>query len=350
MSVGLAFKDWPELDRQSWQIANADGDLLTGRGPAAGWKSKTRLTARKAYGNYLRFLRDSGRLKAVASVGERLMKENLRDYIMVLRERVCLTTVVTQLSHLSAAIAAMDPAADRGLIKLAISRLNAIVNSSRDKEAKLVSPVVLFDLGLKLMAGWQARDAHDPRLNAMDYRDGLMIAFLALCPIRLANLAQMEIGVHLTRQEEGFRVCFEAKETKGGKAIDVGFPEELLDALHFYLESIHPMLARQSTAKTALWPSLHNRPLSEHGIYTMITAVTETKLGRHITPHMFRHAAATLIAELTPERALMAAAVLQHRSFATTRRHYIHGQQHGASRRYQTAIEELIQDATETTA
>jgi hypothetical protein len=48
------------------------------------------------------------------------------------------------------------------------------------------------------MAAWQARPAHDPRLNAMDYRDGLMMALLALCPLRLENLAAIVIGQHFT--------------------------------------------------------------------------------------------------------------------------------------------------------
>jgi hypothetical protein len=52
-------------------------------------------------------------------------------------------------------------------------------------------------------------------------------------------------------------------------------------------------------------------------IYHRIKHITEAQLGRPITPHMFRDAAATFISEMAPERALMAASVLQHRSFRT---------------------------------
>jgi hypothetical protein len=54
-----------------------------------------------------------------------------------------------------------------------------------------------------------------PRLNAMDYRDDLMIAFLALCPLRVANLAAMQIGKHLRCAVGHPRVVFEASEMKG---------------------------------------------------------------------------------------------------------------------------------------
>jgi hypothetical protein len=66
-----------------------------------------------------------------------------------------------------------------------VTRLTPTAVPARKKSSRLVSPVLLLELGQKLMAAWQDRRGHDPRLNAMDYRDGLMIAFLALCPVRL---------------------------------------------------------------------------------------------------------------------------------------------------------------------
>jgi len=139
-------------------------------------------------------------------VGEPLTKDNLRAHIQAVRARVAPTTVVTQLRSLSHAIRVMDPDADRSLLKHAISRLTATAAPVRNKAEKMVAPQVLPDLGLKFMANWQGRDAHDPRLNAMDYRDGLMIAFLVLCPIHRANLAQMRIGQHLVLAGDQWRV------------------------------------------------------------------------------------------------------------------------------------------------
>ncbi len=137
---------------------------------------------------------------------------------------------------------------------------------------------------------------------------------------------------------------FEPEEMKGRRALAFDFPEELSQALDAYLRTIHPMLCDGRQAGAPLWPSLHKkkRQMTAHGIYTRITQITSAHLGRPVTPHMFRNAAATFIAEMTPERALMAAAVLQHRSFETTRRHYIHGQQHLAATRYHQAIAELV--------
>jgi integrase/recombinase XerD len=343
-TVGLPLEDWPEGDRQAWEIANQDGDLLTGRGPAAHWKPKTRLTARKAYGNWLRFLKDRNLLGSVPSIGFRLKEENLRDYIASLRARASPNTVLTQLRHLSSAIAAMDPTTDRRLLKLALSRLTPGARPVRDKRGRLVSPLVLLGLGQKLMAEWQARPVHDPRLNAMDYRDGLMIAHLALCPIRLENLAAVVIGRHLTFDSGRPRLAFTADEMKGKRPLEFDMPAVLQARLAFYLSDIHPMLYRGPQLGAPLWPSLHTgKPqMSEHGIYTRMTQVTEKHLGHPVTPHMFRDAAATFITELAPEHAMMAAAVLQHANLDVTMRHYVHGQQHLAALKYHAAIDEMI--------
>ena len=344
VTVGLSSEQWPALDRNAWVSANKVGDLLTGSGPAAAWKPKTRRTAMKAYGNWLRYIKEADQLALGPTVGARLTTENLRGYIAALRARVSSRTVVTQLRSLSQAIAALDPNANRETLKVAISRLERIARPSRLKSGYLRSPTELIRLGEQLMSTWQTRQAHDLRLNAMDYRDGLMISFLARCPIRLENLAQMRVGQHLTCEAGRWRVVFEPQEMKGKRALAFDFPEELSPALDMYLGTIHPMLYDGPQAGAPLWPSLHKKKqqMTAHGIYTRITQITSAHLGRPVTPHMFRDSAATFIAEMAPERALMAAAVLQHRSFETTRRHYIHGQQHLAARRYHQAIGELI--------
>jgi integrase len=344
VTIGLPLAAWPALDRAAWERANREGDLLSGQGPAAGWRASTRRTAGRAYGNWLRFLGDGGRLDPAAPIASRLTEATLRDYIAALRARASPVTVLTQVRHLSCAVAVMEPGADRSLLNLAIGRLTPLAKPVREKASRLVSPVTLLRLGQKLMAEWQARAAHDPRLKAMDYRDGLMIAFLALCPLRVANLAAMRIGKHLNYAAGRPRVVFEASEMKGKQALEFDFPAELEPALSFYLEHVHPVLCDGAQLGAPLWPSLHKgkRQMTAHGIYTRITHITAVHLGRPVTPHMFRDAAATFIAEMTPERAMMAAAVLQHRQLETTMRFYIHGQQHLAARNYHAAIDDLV--------
>jgi integrase len=87
--------------------------------------------------------------------------------------------------------------------------------------------------------------------------------------------------------------------------------------------------------------------MGESGIYTAIKQVTHARFGYAVTPHDFRDAAATFISEMRPESAQLAAGVLQHVSFETTRAHYIRGQQHHAARRYQDLINDIVRAASE---
>jgi len=131
---------------------------------------------------------------------------------------------------------------------------------------------------------------------------------------------------------------------KGKRALEFDWPEYLVPPLKFYLREIHPLLYVGPLDAPPLWPSLARRQpqMTPHGIYTRITQITEKHLGVAISPHLFRDAAATFIVDLAPEHARTAAAVLQHRSFGTTSRHYVHGQQRLAATKYQLAIKEIV--------
>jgi len=67
--------------------------------------------------------------------------------------------------------------------------------------------------------------------------------------------------------------------------------------------------------------------------------------GKKFSFHMFRHAAATFIENVAPERSLMAAGVLHHADFRTTQKHYIRGQRTAAMRAYQACVRQIVRKA-----
>ncbi len=347
MTVGLAVAQWPAPIRQRWLTATAEGDELFDGGVASHWSAKTHRTNARAFGQFIRFMMEHHLLQGEDLCPNCLNEPALRPFVEQLRCRITPTSVLSVLRRISAVLRLLYPHLDRSLLKFAISRLDHTVKENGKALSLLPTPDELLCLGFDLMRGWQARAAHDRRINAADYRNGLMIAFLALCPIRLGNLAQMQIGRHIDLASYPVRISFEDFEVKGRRMLVFDWPEELGDELSFYLSKVRPILARHQCVIRAMWPSLHNRPMNESGIYTAITKVTSGRLGYAVTPHEFRGAAATFISEMRPESAQLAAGVLQHASFETTRAHYIRGQQHHAARRYQDLINDIVRAASE---
>ena len=112
VTVGMPLEQWPAVDLAAWKTACTSGDPLETRGRGADWTDKTRESARKAYGYWLRNLRNRRKLQRITTVGDRLTEANLRAYIGHIRGRLAPKTVVTRLAHLNSAVRAMDPDAD----------------------------------------------------------------------------------------------------------------------------------------------------------------------------------------------------------------------------------------------
>lgn len=71
-------------------------------------------------------------------------------------------------------------------------------------------------------------------------------------------------------------------------------------------------------------------------------AAIHRETGRHFNFHLFRHSAATFIAEMRPEQTRMAAGVLHHRRLRTTLKHYVRGQRTRSFKLFQKAVREII--------
>jgi integrase/recombinase XerD len=87
---------------------------------------------------------------------------------------------------------------------------------SRDKLSRMVSAANLLVLGVRLME--TCADVRGQQVyRASQFRDGLIIALLICCPMRLRSLTEIVIGQHLMFDGRGYRLDFTAAETKGGR-------------------------------------------------------------------------------------------------------------------------------------
>ena len=205
----------------------------------------------------------------------------------------------------------------------------------------MVDTADLLALGQKLMNGAPAE--RTKRFCAITFRDGLIIALLAARPLRLRNLAGLELERTLARRGETWWIAIPPEETKTGEIIELTWPEALIAPLSKYLNEHRPVLCkvRGRCARPIgqeLWVSGRGSPMRAAALYSAIVKRTLLNLGRRVNPHLFRDCAATSIAIEDPAHVRIASQILGHRSTATTERYYNQAQAIDAARRYQNFL------------
>ena len=195
---------------------------------------------------------------------------------------------------------------------------------------------------------------------AKSVRDGLIITLLSYCPIRARTFIALELGRTIRKIGDSWWLTLKAEDTKTQKPDERMLPGDVAAMLEVYLASARPLLlantisprkhARDPTAQiqspranpdpadsqsipaaalTAsveaeavptgpLWISCFGKPLNQLGLGDIIADQAKATLGLHVTPHMFRNAAAATAAHLGPSYANLGSALLQHSSSAMT--------------------------------
>jgi integrase len=341
----LPISEWPLLDREAWARAN-DGDEFSAGGIAAEWSPRSHKCALWAYGCYLGFLQRNDRLHSVIRVGHRLLTDDLRAFGYELSSRLAPLTVRWIFASLSMAIRAMDPSADRTLLIRIVSRLSLRAKSVRDIGGNLLPPKQLVAIGQSLMDQAENSPARSGWRRASLYRDGLLMNFLALCPLRPGAVSELQIGEHVMIDGTSVTVHLPPADRKKRRPENVPLTAELARRMLRYITHYRPMLPVPDRKHAhALWISRNGQPLSCDAISKRVKERIGRRTGKRFTAHMFRHASATFIVDAAPERAPMIVGVLGHSGFRTAQRHYIKGQQHTAMRTYQKAALDLVRRA-----
>lgn len=321
----MKIADWPRIDRDLWVAACGPVRFLERPRPASRWSPSRRRIAEQAYGQWLAWLDREGPLDLDATPQDRVTPERMDEFIAGLQDRVSPWSVAMMIGALKRVLDVIAPEADWFWLGLVCTDLKQIAKPSRNRFGHMVTPRQLFDLGLSMMDEAAQDDRGHPMRIAVRARDGLMIAMLICCPIRIANLLQIEIGMHLLRDGDRYRLHFEKHETKTGSEIDSDLSLTLTPYIDWYLRHYRPsLLALGAGEKTArLWIDRWGEPMSEAAIRTQIEFNTRNAFGRHIWPHLFRAIAVTGLVDEAPEEIGLTPDLLGHASVQTTSKHYI---------------------------
>ena len=321
-----ASRQWPEVDRRLWLAACAPGDVLDDEvGARSGHSEISNRKAAKGYGRWLTFLATSAPETLGLPPADRITGERVRAYVDSLGRATATRHRPSWRGCRSWArwLGVMEPDRAWTFINDLASKVRARHRPARDKSNLRLSNE-LVDLGFALMAQAGALSSLEA---AIAYRDGLIIALLALVPLRRRNLADLVLDHTLARHGAQWDIAFAESATKTRAAFETGLPEVLRAPLEAYLQTHRPVLAARAgrwrrPVGNALWVSKDGSPMTEIALYDRIRARTKAAFGDAINPHLFRDAAATTMAVADPEHVRIAAPLLGHSSFGTTERYY----------------------------
>lgn len=330
----LTLKDWPDTDRQCWLTACEKADWFENVGRAANWSPASQYDARYAYGIWLRFLSDHDPAVLTEAIHDRVSPVRIETLTRQLQKRVRSSTVAIYLDHLVMALRALSPDQDWQYLTALVRRLKHGIKP-KAKQHRMVDIGRLYQLGIDLMG------SGDPA-QPLEYRDGLMIALLAACPLRRRTFSLIKIDEQLHFNGTAYWLSFRPGEIKNKRPFECPLPDDLTAYVTYYLDTIRPIFPGAHDHQ-GLWCSMKGQPMPADSIYKVICKRTAAKFGVPINPHLFRDCAATSLATHAPESVLAGVEILGHADTRALHTHYIHAQTQVAGKAYQMQIELLRQ-------
>jgi integrase/recombinase XerD len=242
--VCLPVDRWPEPDRRRWLKACAAGDLLDDEvGARSGHAPISNAKAAKGYGRWLTHLSLTERKALDETPAGRITPKRVHAYVGSLIEIGNSShTILARLQELGEVTKVMDPNRDWSFINKLASKVRARHRPARDK-ANLRLSNELVDLGFKLIQAAEDLAGLDA---AISHRDGLLISFLALIPLRRRNLADLVLERTLVREGATWIVAFGEDDTKTHAPFEIGLPDILRAPLETYLVEHRPVLLSRS--------------------------------------------------------------------------------------------------------
>jgi integrase len=318
----LPIEFWPEADRNAWLSACQPSQRLKRGGAGSQLKPITLSDLARRYGYFLDFMNRRGLLDPSKAVGGHVTSENVDTYLKELVARVGSVTVQGSIYKLRRACELIDPARD--LCWLAdIEKDLALLMRPRSKVDRWVLTEVLIEAGLTLIAEAENSRKMSKLGQARQVRNGLMVAMLAMHPLRLKNFADLEIGRNFVEIKDSWWIVLSASETKEGRPDERRIDDLLQPALYRYLKKFRPFLAGADQSTTALWLSSNDgASMSYAGVERVLTETTRTTVGIAVSPHLFRTAIASSAAIHGGANPHLASALLHHTDHRVTEEHY----------------------------
>jgi hypothetical protein len=162
--------------------------------------------------------------------------------------------IASEVWLMEGALEVFAPDHDWQWIRKVSRRLGVRARRHKPESRPIVHGPVLHNLARQVMReSWSPEEDINPSL----YRAGLAVALLAAAPMRIANLAALELGRQLRREGRYWTIYLTADETKTREADVWPISSQLCACIDQYLSVVRPALCERAsnTADTAVYGS-----------------------------------------------------------------------------------------------
>lgn len=328
----LSIEGWPAADREAWQRACRPSMRLAKGGAASHLKEITRKDLARRYGYLLDHLSRRGLLDGAGAAGASVTPESVESFVDEAQGCWRSVTLAQSIYKLRRMAELLAPERDLSWLR-EIEKDLALEAYPKPRFDRIVTSEQLVEAGLTLIFEAKAAGRRSHHRRAKGMRDGLMLALLALCPIRIKNFASLHLGRSLRREGERWWIVLPAQETKSGRPDERQVPELLRQGLALYLTWARPVLLRAGEFMVddesdtpfltgSLWIGESGSSLSQSAVERAIGEATRMTLGVRLSPHDFRRCAAVTAAYRAGAQPTLGSALLQHTDRRVTDNHY----------------------------
>ena len=314
-------QEWPLADQMALEQARRPHGRLTRGGAAAHLKPVSQSDLEKRYGLFLDHAARSGMLVDAGQPAASVTPDTVDSYVSELKQRVSSVTVQTSIAKLKRMAQFLDPQKEWRWLQDIENDL-ALDMRPASKFERIVASDIIVLAGLTLMEEAEAAKKMTSLQRAQSYRNGLMIALLAVCPIRLKNFSNLILDKNIIRLGDHWCIVLRADETKEKRPDQRPIPPFLTVFINRYISRYRPQFKYDGQV---LWAGRYGKLLGYSAVERVITETTRLTLGIAISPHLFRTCAASTAYMHTNGNSNLASPLLNHRGSKTTREHYDRG-------------------------
>lgn len=317
----LPFASWPDADRQLWERACSPGDLFDDDGSFAHLSDGSLKINRQGYAQWLSCLLRKDPDCLALPPTERVTEERVSAFIADARSRNCKDQTIAR--HLLVLMMTMRAfgGAPPDWLACAQKRICRLSYPTKLKKPSPVTAEELMAWALEKLRLHKEFPEPDPLVRAMRFRQALMVGVQIACPVRCRAMLAMTVDRHIHMQGAQVILRFANADMKTGRGIDVPLPAALVPAMKDYLDIHRPVLLRGNTSDS-LWITQRGNPMNADSYHRGLKQLTEREFGVGLTPHAFRHIAATSIATKNPANAGIIRDVLGHATIRMSEQYY----------------------------